>query len=449
MKNLLFIAAMLMVLAGCQKSESSKRLPNPFNNLESLNVDVTPFSITLGWPVVENASLYELNIYGSDGEALRVKPAEGDQIITSEPYAAFTGLEADTVYIVEMIVHPLLGSSLYPSESVGLPIRTEEFKSLDPVELTVAEKTFESVKLTWKSVPFAGSYELSLDNFATSVSTESCEYTFVNLAPKDDYTISAKAIPASPSFAPSEASLVNATTEDGFDYANDHYTVVLMKDGNYWMAENLRYLPAGLTPASDLTNLRAGVYNALAFNAAKTGLEFSSEAVAKNGYLYQADVTFGFDPGTNLTEAQAKELEGAQGICPEGWHIPTAKEIVGLVGKAVAPYTTDTTAPYYSVEKSNGLIELLNEDGFNADAVGYVSITKYDATSGSLIGYNATYDGYFSGFWAGSTCTGLTNNTPQFLGFLAMPKNGTFNGSKVTGTIAVPVRCVRAKTVVE
>ena len=45
--------------------------------------------------------------------------------------------------------------------------------------------------------------------------------------------------------------------------------------------------------------------------------------------------------------AAAEALAGAQGVCPQGWHIPTIEDIIGLVGKAVSPIATNSQAPYY------------------------------------------------------------------------------------------------------
>ena len=44
--------------------------------------------------------------------------------------------------------------------------------------------------------------------------------------------------------------------EEGyFTYADVKYNVVKMKDGKWWMAQNLAYLPEGCTPATDLTSV--------------------------------------------------------------------------------------------------------------------------------------------------------------------------------------------------
>ena len=74
--------------------------------------------------------------------------------------------------------------------------------------------------------------------------------------------------------------------EDGyFTYDGVKYNVVKMKDGKWWMAQNLAYLPGGCTPATDLTAVTAGVFAPLKINEGKTAAEFTTDpaVVAKNG----------------------------------------------------------------------------------------------------------------------------------------------------------------------
>ena len=154
--------------------------------------------------------------------------------------------------------------------------------------------------------------------------------------------------------------------------------------------------------------------------------------------------------------ADAEKLEGAQGICPQGWHVPTLTEIVGLVGKSVGA-TTVETAPYY--DGANGSIVKLNEDGFNMDAFGAISIQDNTKTAGTFMGWASGYpDKLSSGMFCGSTYAGVTYNTSgdetsgvknlQFYGFMPMTNKSseaqyTCNGTKVSYRIAGPVRCVR------
>ena len=219
--------------------------------------------------------------------------------------------------------------------------------------------------------------------------------------------------------------------EEGyFTYDGVKYNVVKMKDGKWWMAQNLAYLPEGCTPAT--------------------------EVVARNGYLYQAEVALGLKVGDLTSVADAQKLEAAQGICPQGWHVPTLQDIKGLVGKC-AGETTNADAPYYS--NGDGLIKLLNADGFNMEAVGAVSIQDNTKTSGSFMGFLSAYkDRLSSGMFCGSTYAGVTYNTSgdeasgvknlQFYGLMPMTNKAsedlyTCNGTKVSYRIAAPVRCVR------
>ena len=248
--------------------------------------------------------------------------------------------------------------------------------------------------------------------------------------------------------------------EDGyFTYDGVKYNVAKMKDGKWWMAQNLAYLPEGYTPATDITAVTAGVFAPLQVKADHSGLEFSTDpaVVAKNGYLYQAEVALGLKVGDLTSVADAQKLEAAQGICPQGWHVPTIDDITGLVGKAVTPIETNKNAPYY--DGNNGSIALLNADGFNMAPVGMVSIQDNTKTSGLLQGFNSNYpDRITSSMFCGSTYASVTYNTSgdeasgvknlQFYGLMPMTIKATeaeytCNGTKVSYRIAGPVRCVR------
>ena len=248
--------------------------------------------------------------------------------------------------------------------------------------------------------------------------------------------------------------------EEGyFTYAGVKYNAVKMKDGKWWMAQNLAYLPEGCTPATDLGAVTAGVFAPLKVKADQSGLEFTTDeaVVAANGYLYQAEVALGLKVGDLRTVAEAEALEGAQGICPTGWHVPTADDITGLVGKAVSPIPTNAEAPYYN--GANGSVALLNADGFNMAPVGAVSIQDNTKTAGTFMGWNSKYpDKITSGMFCGSTYGGVTYNTSgdetsgvknlQFFGLMPMTNKDaeadfTCNGTKVSYRIAGPVRCVR------
>ena len=256
----------------------------------------------------------------------------------------------------------------------------------------------------------------------------------------------------------SEGSVKVAVSQEGnvIEYAGVKYRTVRMKDGRTWMAENLRYVPEGITPSNDLKNVKAGVYYPIVMNSANTAVEFSTseDVIKSNGYLYQSEVALGLKVGELTSVEQAKSLEGTQGICPDGWHIPTINEIAALVGKAVSPIETNENAPYYDKDKKNASMDLLNADGFNADAWGAVSIIDNTKTSATLMGFLKTYTtGVASGYICGSSYAGVTYNTKddetsgvknlQFFGFMPMKNSGSFNGAKLSYRIGASVRCVK------
>ena len=248
--------------------------------------------------------------------------------------------------------------------------------------------------------------------------------------------------------------------EGWFTYDNVKYNIKQMGDGKYWMVQNLRYVPEGFSVSTDLTAVTAGVFAPVVVNAGHTALEFSTSAdvVAAQGYLYQAEVALGLHVGDLTTVAAVQALEGAKGICPVGWHLPTIGDITGLVGKSVGA-TTNESAPYYDSSSGNGSISLLNAAGFNMDAFGAVSIQDNTKTTGSFMGWATGYpDKISSGMFCGSSYAGVTYNTSndetsgiknlQFFGFMPMTNKTsesqyTCNGTKVSYRIAAPVRCVR------
>lgn len=258
---------------------------------------------------------------------------------------------------------------------------------------------------------------------------------------------------------PEPAILEEHLTEGYIVYHMDQYSVAKMKDGKWWMTQNMRYIPEGFTPSEDLTAVTAGIFYPLMINADNTAAQFINDpaAIRANGYLYQAEVVLGLKVG-DLTSVEAAEaLNGAQGICPEGWHVPTSDDIINLVGKAVSPLATNDKAPYY--DGKNGSISLLNADRFNMDAFGAVSIIDNTKDAGTFMGWAKNYpEKLSSGMFCGSTYAGVTYNTKddassgiknlQFYGFMPMTNKATeaeytCNGSKVSYRIAAPLRCVR------
>ena len=164
--------------------------------------------------------------------------------------------------------------------------------------------------------------------------------------------------------------------EDGyFSYDNIRYNVVKLADGKWWMAQPLAFLPAGKQP-SNQPNDGNGVW----YTYSSDGTNITPASDGANGYLYDIATVF----GAPITADNAFTFEGAQGICPTGWHIPTRAEYFALVGnsnkaagEASAP--TDANAFYYDAIYGSGKIPLLDAAGFHYAFTG--TIIKGSATA--------------------------------------------------------------------
>ena len=98
---------------------------------------------------------------------------------------------------------------------------------------------------------------------------------------------------------------------------NTHYNVV--KIGNqFWMAENLKYLPSvvGVTTASDsIPYCYVYGYNGTSVAAAKATSNYNTYGVL---YNWQAAMA-----GSSSSSANPS---GVQAVCPSGWHLPSDAE---------------------------------------------------------------------------------------------------------------------------
>lgn len=155
-------------------------------------------------------------------------------------------------------------------------------------------------------------------------------------------------------------------------YGDVVYNVKWLKDGRLWMNDNLRYLPSGKTASSDPKEDNGIWYPNARTAAAKT----EADSVAKYGYLYTPAAALAVE---TFTEENYKSFEGAQGICPKGWHIPTNAEIDTLLQK------------YWDSEVQKGApIADMEKDGINMNLGGF----RMKNTSIAASSYSAAMPGY-------------------------------------------------------
>ena len=155
--------------------------------------------------------------------------------------------------------------------------------------------------------------------------------------------------------------------ENYFLYDNVKYNTVTLANGTTWMAEPLIYLPKGYTPSTDPT-ADSHVWYPYEIKADGATVATAEESAIKElGYLYDFQVALG---GKEITESNLNSFEGAQGICPKGWHISTRLEYFNLVGKTTndvdgkVPADGDK-ALFYDAVYDGAKISSLNNAGFN------------------------------------------------------------------------------------
>lgn len=225
------------------------------------------------------------------------------------------------------------------------------------------------------------------------------------------------------------------------------YRIVTLKDGRTWMAENLRYVPAGKTPSSNPADGNGVWY--------PCGLDKKAdpELVKTNGLIYDYPTLLGMDGA--LTDQNYNKYEGAQGICPDGWHVPTMAEWLKVAGIA-SGNLMDTTSPYFDAAQAGAPVPALNADGFNMGGCGYINAANATATPAYMANASAADAKAFGmAYYASSTAYQVTYNTAgdaasgvkniqYYAGMVTY--NNLYNRLTVAyqgGFGGAPVRCVK------
>ena len=252
--------------------------------------------------------------------------------------------------------------------------------------------------------------------------------------------------------------------ENYFLYDNVKYNTVTLANGTTWMAEPLIYLPKGYTPSTDPT-ADSHVWYPYEIKADGATVATTEESAIKElGYLYDFQVALG---GKEITESNLNSFEGAQGICPKGWHIPTRLEYFNLVGKTTndadgkVPADGDK-ALFYDTAYDGAKISSLMDAGFNYQFSGVRMATSLTG-AGSYQKTAIAEDANIQTAWHGkpamnylmtstafkpvyNSTSGLLTNI-QFFGLMstinAKYSEGRLSLSYVSIKAGMQVRCIR------
>ena len=170
--------------------------------------------------------------------------------------------------------------------------------------------------------------------------------------------------------------------ENTIEYGGVTYKTVTLSNGQTWMAEPLRYVPEGMTVSNDPAAADAHIWYPYSTDGTTTTALTDDASIAKNGYLYDMYAALGV---AELSADKVAEYEGAQGICPDGWHIPTWQEYYDLCGYSNKTATVNTSqtnpdALFYDSTYGGGSIKKFNEGGWNFVLSGVRMKSNFTAT---------------------------------------------------------------------
>ena len=219
--------------------------------------------------------------------------------------------------------------------------------------------------------------------------------------------------------------------EPSVTIGGEKYKITKMADGRWWMAENLRYIPEGC-------QIGNGVYYPCKDDALAS--DDSADGIKTKGLLYADSLVF----KKVITAENYNSLEKTQGICPDGWYIPTAAEFMNLVGKCndSVTYPTIATAPFYDAtlgNGGNGSLAKLSEGGFNPVMSGYVN-------GGAIAGYLANKSAITMSYIFSSSSKSAT----QLFALMYNGTNGScpvgfLNNSSAAKPLCASVRCIKGE----
>lgn len=110
---------------------------------------------------------------------------------------------------------------------------------------------------------------------------------------------------------------------DLLEYAGVKYRIRQLSNGTTWMAENLRYIPEDKRVSSSPSDENGIWYPCTTSFTASSDTEY----IQRQGLLYDLATAVG-EP---VTADNFRNIEGVQGICPEGWHLPTRADLESLI----------------------------------------------------------------------------------------------------------------------
>ena len=215
----------------------------------------------------------------------------------------------------------------------------------------------------------------------------------------------------------SSSSIVYSTIKDARD--NQTYRIITI-GSQTWMAENLKYLPSVVGPGTG--SKTTPHYYVYGYN----GTNVTDAKATANYNTY--GVLYNWPAAMNGAASSTTNPSGVQGVCPDGWHLPSDAEWTELTdylgGESVAGGKLKETGTTHWASPNAGAT---NETGFTA-----------------LPGGFRHYDGDFYGIGNyGNWWSSTENNTLYAYNRLLYYNYYGLNNFDNSKMIGFSVRCVR------
>ena len=212
---------------------------------------------------------------------------------------------------------------------------------------------------------------------------------------------------------------------DHFEYDGLSYDIVTLPDGNKWMSEPLAYIPLGLSVSEDPASGK--IWYPYSSDGTNITVLKDAASIKANGYLYSYDAIFGLKSWDEAAlaaltdDAIAADPTMVQGICPNGWHIPSAAEYYELCGAGNKPYDTENPdAAFWSSDVDYAPVLNAYNAGWLDTTPGYLFNGAYNKLIASAS--NCTVESFYGmhsmSYWASSTYHNYSSNSYKFWGMM-------------------------------
>lgn len=420
-----------------------------------------PSSFTVGADQDKGAGRYDLMLAVKSG----VKPQEAPVTMVFRHQLSQVVVDLDNlqnVSVAGVTLKGLLPKEDFSFDSEGNVVAVPDL-SADKIDIEMeavqAGRRYRAIV-----VPQVMSFGLTIRN--TSGGSVVQKFSEVTMKPGYSYTISAKVTSEGVSFVLSgeieaweDGGSLNPEDPDphgdGFEehdtwftYGGKRYEKVTLSNGQVWMAEPLAYVPKGMTVSDDP---KVGQMWYPYSSDGKTATVLKDDASIKaNGYLYSYDALI----GAEITPENYSTFEGARGICPEGWHIPTRPEWFALCGNSNKstllgePTGTkiDSEALFYDKSLAYAPVDRFDEAGFNFTLSGCIGNNAYSllVTDSTLCSVESYLGKNRMAYVACSSANTATQFFALMTTFTSVNARGKVSLSYATlGKVGVQVRCIK------